>query len=156
MQKLTPVERSALRAEAHALKPVVIIGEAGLTPSVIKEIAASLDSHGLIKVRVFGDDREMRNEIYENICTELEAHPVQHIGKLLVIYRPKKEVVKERSGKSGKGMREVTIVKASASGTKRPSVTKVMIKGNERVTEGGTIKRAKPRQTSPKKGALGK
>jgi putative YhbY family RNA-binding protein len=155
MQKLTPVERSALRAEAHALKPVVIIGEAGLTPSVIKEIAASLDSHGLIKVRVFGDDREMRNEIYENICTELQAHPVQHIGKLLVIYRPKVETVKERSSKSGKGMREVTIVKASASGTKRPSVTKVMIKGNERVTEGGSIKRAKPRQKSVKKGQLG-
>jgi RNA-binding protein len=155
MQKLTPVERSALRAEAHALKPVVIVGEAGLTPSVIKEIAASLDSHGLIKVRVFGDDREMRNEIYENICTELQAHPVQHIGKLLVIYRPKVEVVKERSTKSGKGMREVTIVKASASGTKRPSVTKVMIKGNERVTEGGSIKRAKPRQKSVKKGQLG-
>ena len=155
MQKLTPVERSALRAEAHALKPVVIIGEAGLTPSVIKEISASLDSHGLIKVRVFGDEREMRNEIYENICTELQAHPVQHIGKLLVIYRPKVEVVKERSTKSGKGMREVTIVKASASGTKRPSVTKVMIKGNERVTEGGSIKRAKPRQKSVKKGQLG-
>ena len=156
MQKLTPVERSALRAEAHGLKPVVIIGEAGLTPSVIKEISASLDSHGLIKVRVFGDDREMRTEIYENICTELQAHPVQHIGKLLVIYRPKKEVEKARSTKSGKGMREVTIVKASASGTKRPSVTKVMIKGNERVTEGGTIKRAKPRQKSTKKSELGK
>ena len=156
MQKLTPVERSALRAEAHGLKPVVIIGEAGLTPSVIKEISASLDSHGLIKVRVFGDDRAMRAEIYDNICTELQAHPVQHIGKLLVIYRPKVEVEKARSTKSGKGMREVTIVKASASGTKRPSVTKVMIKGNERVTEGGTIKRAKPRQKSTKKSELGK
>jgi RNA-binding protein len=156
MQKLTPVERSALRAEAHALKPVVIIGEAGLTPSVMKEISASLDSHGLIKVRVAGDDRDARVAMYEQICEDLKAQPVQHIGKLLVIYRPKVEVVKERSGKSGKGMREVTIVKASASGTKRPSVTKVMIKGNERVTEGGTIKRAKPRQTSPKKSALGK
>ncbi len=155
MQKLTPAERSELRAEAHALKPVVIIGEAGLTPSVIKEISSSLDSHGLIKVRVFGDDREMRKEIYDNICTELQAHPVQMIGKLLVIYRPKVETVKERSSKSGKGMREVTIVKASASGTKRPSVTKVMIKGNERVTEGGSIKRAKPRQKSVKKGQLG-
>lgn len=156
MQKLTPVERSALRAEAHALKPVVIIGEAGLTPSVMKEISASLDSHGLIKVRVFGDDREARAAIYESICEELGAAPVQHIGKLLVLYRPKKEVVKERSTKTGKGMREVTIVKASASGTKRPSVTKVMIKGNERVTEGGSIKRAKARQSSPKKSALGK
>ncbi|MES2300296.1 MAG: YhbY family RNA-binding protein [Pseudomonadota bacterium] len=156
MLKLTPVERSALRAEAHGLKPVVIIGEAGLTPAVSKEISASLDSHGLIKVRVFGDDREARVEIYDTICAELKAAPVQHIGKLLVLYRPKKEVVKEKAGTRGKGMREVTIVKASASGTKRPSVTKVMIKGNERVTEGGSIKRAKPRQASPKKSALGK
>jgi RNA-binding protein len=155
MLKLTPVERSALRAEAHALKPVVIIGEAGLTPAVIKEIELGLDSHGLIKVRVFGDDREARVGMYETICAQLNAAPVQHIGKLLVIYRPKKEVVKERSAKAGKGLREVTIVKPSPSGTKRPSVTKVMIKGNERVTEGGSIKRAKPRQTSAKKSALG-
>jgi len=156
MIKLTPAERSALRAEAHGLNPVVMIGEAGLTESVVKEISASLDAHGLIKVRVFGDDREARVAMYEQICEELDAAPVQHIGKLLVLYRPKKEAVKERSGKSGPGMREVTIVKASASGTKKPSVTKVMLKGNERVTAGGNIKRAKPRQTSTKKSALNK
>lgn len=156
MLKLTPAERSALRAEAHGLNPVVMIGESGLTESVMKEIAASLDAHGLIKVRVFGDDREARIAMYEQICAELDAAPVQHIGKLLVLYRPKKEAVKERSSKAGKGMREVTIVKASASGTKKPSVTKVMLKGNERVTAGGNIKRAKPRQTSSKKSALNK
>ena len=156
MIKLTPAERSALRAEAHGLNPVVMIGEAGLTESVVKEISASLDAHGLIKVRVFGDDREARVAMYEQICLDLDAAPVQHIGKLLVLYRPKKEAVKERSGKSGPGMREVTIVKASASGTKKPSVTKVMLKGNERVTAGGNIKRAKPRQTSSKKNSLNK
>ena len=156
MINLTPAERKALRAEAHALNPVVMIGEAGLTPSVMKEIGASLDAHGLIKVRVFGDDREARIAMYEEICEKLDAAPVQHIGKLLVLYRPKKEAVKERSGKSGPGMREVTIVKASASGTKKPSVTKVMLKGNERVTAGGNIKRAKPRQTSTKKNSLNK
>ena len=151
MLKLTPVERSALRAEAHALKPIVLIGEAGLTEAVMKEIDLGLDSHGLIKVRVFGDDREARIEMYERISAELEAAPVQHIGKLLVLYRPKKEAEKARASKSGKGMRMVTIVKPSASGTKKPSVSKVMLKGNERVTEGGTIKRAKKRQTSQKK-----
>jgi RNA-binding protein len=156
MLKLTPGERSALRAEAHGLSPVVMIGESGLTESVMKEVSASLDAHGLIKVRVFGDDREARIAMYEQICTELGAAPVQHIGKLLVLYRPKKDVAKERSTKTGKGMREVTIVKASASGTKKPSVTKVMIKGNERVTAGGNIKRAKPRQTSAKKHSLNK
>lgn len=151
MLKLTPAERSALRAEAHALNPVVIIGEAGLTPSVIKEIDASLNAHGLIKVRVFGDDREARIGMYESICQELDAAPIQHIGKLLVIYRPKKETAKERSEKRGKGLREVTIVKPSPSGTKRPTVQKVVLKGNERVTAGGNIKRAKPRQKSSKK-----
>jgi RNA-binding protein len=155
MLNLTPVERSALRAEAHALKPIVLIGEAGLTESVMKEIELGLDSHGLIKVRVFGDDREARIEMYETICAQLEAAPVQHIGKLLILYRPKKEAEKARTGKTGKGMRMVTIVKPSASGTKKPSVSKVMLKGNERVTEGGTIKRAKKRQSSTKKSALG-
>jgi putative YhbY family RNA-binding protein len=156
MIKLTPAERAALRAEAHGLNPVVMIGEAGLTEAVMKEISSSLDAHGLIKVRVFGDDREARVAIYEQICEELEAAPVQHIGKLLVLYRPKKEAVKERSTKAGKGMREVTIVKPSPSGTKKPSVTKVLLKGNERVTQGGNIKRVKPRQTSSKKNALNK
>jgi putative YhbY family RNA-binding protein len=155
MINLTPVERAALRAEAHGLKPVVMIGESGLTPAVMKEIELGLDSHGLIKVRVFGDDREARAGMYETICAELDAAPVQHIGKLLVLYRPKKEAEKERSGKAGKGMRMVTIVKPSASGTKKPSVSKVLLKGNERVTEGGTIKRAKVRQKSTKKASLG-
>jgi len=155
MIKLTPAERSALRAEAHGLNPVVMIGEAGLTEAVMKEVSSSLDAHGLIKVRVFGDDREARTAIYEQICEELGAAPVQHIGKLLVLYRPKAEdTAKERTTRAGKGMREVTIVKPSPSGTKKPTVTKVLLKGNERVTQGGNIKRAKPRQTSSKKGAL--
>lgn len=153
MLKLTPAERSAFRSEAHALHPVVMIGEAGLTAAVVKEIDASLDAHGLIKVRVFGDDREQRTAIYETICEQLGAAPIQHIGKLLVFYRPKKETPRERNEKRGKGMRQVTIVKPSASGTKRPTVSKVMLKGNERVTAGGSIKRVKPRQKSTKKQA---
>ena len=154
MIKLTPVERAALRAEAHGLNPVVMIGADGLTEAVLKEISSSLDAHGLIKVRVFGDDREERVAIYERICAELDAAPAQHIGKLLVLYRPKKDAAKERATKTGKGLREVTIVKPSPSGTKKPTVTKVLLKGNERVTQGGNIKRAKPRQASTKKTAL--
>jgi RNA-binding protein len=156
MLKLTSAERSILRADAHALNPVVMISEDGLKASVLKEIDSSLNSHGLIKIRVFGDDRETRVAIYDTICEKLGAAPIQHIGKLLVIYRPKKEAEKERSETRGKGLREVTIVKPSPSGTKRPSVTKVMVKGNERVTQGGNIKRAKPRQSSNKKSSLSK
>ncbi|MDE2429412.1 MAG: YhbY family RNA-binding protein [Burkholderiales bacterium] len=155
MLKLTPAERSELRSEAHSLKPIVLVGEAGLSPTVINEIDVGLNSHGLIKVRVFGDDREARIAMYDKICTELNAAPVQHIGKLLVIYRPKIEGEKEtRLVKKGRGMREVTIVKPSPSGTKKPTVSKVLVKGNERVTQGGNIKRAKPRQSSAKKSAL--
>jgi putative YhbY family RNA-binding protein len=149
--KLSPAERSKLRAEAHALNPVVIIGEAGLTPAVMKEIDASLKAHGLIKIRVFGDDREARLEMLESICAEMDAAPVQHIGKLLVIYRPVKDEPKERSDKRGKGLREVVIVKPSASGTKKPSVQKVLLKGNERVTQGGLVKRTKARKGTSKK-----
>ncbi|TDK68592.1 ribosome assembly RNA-binding protein YhbY [Sapientia aquatica] len=155
MLKLTAIERSALRAEAHALNPIVLIGEAGLTEGVMKEIDLGLNVHGLIKVRVFGDDREARIAMYESICETLKAAPIQHIGKLLVIFRPKQEEKTQKVlRKTGGGLREVTIVKPSPSGTKRPTVSKVMLKGNERVTAGGNIKRAKPRQASAKKSAL--
>jgi putative YhbY family RNA-binding protein len=155
MLKLTPAERSDLRSQAHGLKPVVLIGEAGLSETVIKEINAALNAHGLIKVRVFGDDREARIEMYDTICANLNAAPVQHIGKLLVIYRPQKDDAKSaNSAPKGKGLREVTIVKPSASGTKKPTVKKVLVKGNERVTQGGNIKRAKQRQSSAKKSLL--
>jgi hypothetical protein len=115
-----------------------------------------LNAHGLIKVRVFGDDRDARTAMYETICEQLGAAPIQHIGKLLVLYRPQKEEPKQRSEKRGKGLREVTIVKPSPSGNKKPSVTKVVLKGNERVTQGGNVKRAKTRQASPKKNSLGR
>lgn len=155
MLKLTPAERSDLRSQAHGLKPVVLIGEAGLSETVVKEIDAALNAHGLIKVRVFGDDREARIEIYDTICADLKAAPIQHIGKLLVLYRPQKENSKtSNSAPKGKGLREVTIVKPSASGTKKPTVKKVLVKGNERVTQGGNIKRAKQRQSSAKKTGL--
>ena len=153
MLKLTPAQRSDLRSQAHGLAPVVMIGDSGLTPAVMKEIDASLNAHGLIKIRVLGDDRDARVSHYESICADLGAAPVQHIGKLLVVYRPKKELAKEVKTTRGKGLREVVIVKTNP--TKKPTITKVMVKGNERVTAGGNIKRAKTRQTSKKKRALG-
>jgi putative YhbY family RNA-binding protein len=153
MLKLTPAQRSDLRSQAHGLAPVVMIGDSGLTPAVMKEIDASLNSHGLIKIRVLGDDRDARVAHYETICADLGAAPVQHIGKLLVVYRPKKDIPKESKTTRGKGLREVVIVKTNP--TKKPTITKVMVKGNERVTAGGNIKRAKTRQKSRKKSALG-
>lgn len=88
MLTLTTDERRALRARAHALKPVVSISQNGLSESVLNEIAASLASHELIKIRVYNDDREVREQFLATLCEQLDAAPVQHIGKLLVIWRP--------------------------------------------------------------------
>ncbi|WP_187359965.1 YhbY family RNA-binding protein [Chitinolyticbacter meiyuanensis] len=85
--ELSPVERQYLRGLAHGLNPVVMIGNNGLTEAVIREIAVNLDAHQLIKIRVLGDDRELRQQYLEQICNELGAAPVQHLGKLLIIYR---------------------------------------------------------------------
>ncbi|MBR7070447.1 MAG: ribosome assembly RNA-binding protein YhbY [Oxalobacter sp.] len=153
MLKLTSSQRSALKSQAHSLHPVVMVGDAGLTDAVLKEIDVNLNAHGLIKIRVFGDDRMNRIEILQRICSELDAAPIQHIGKLLVIYRPKKETEKDASGPGNNGLRTVVTFKPG-SGAIRNRVKKVTIKGNERVTQGGLVKRRKPRQASAKKKAL--
>lgn len=72
---LTPAERREHRADAHHLDPVVMIGGDGLTPAVQKEVDAALNAHGLIKVRVFGDDRAAREQVYLQLCDELNAAP---------------------------------------------------------------------------------
>jgi RNA-binding protein len=84
---LSSARRSELRAEAHKLSPVVIIGDKGLTDLVMAEIDRSLKAHELIKVRAATDERDARSAWMEAICEKLDAHPVQQIGKVLVIYR---------------------------------------------------------------------
>ncbi len=88
MLTLTSNQRRFLRAKAHALNPVVLIGDAGLTEAVMREVELGLKSHELIKIKVAGDDRELRAQWLAKICDELHAASVQHIGKTLVIYRP--------------------------------------------------------------------
>jgi RNA-binding protein len=88
MLNISPEERRALRARAHSLHPVVAISQNGLSDSVVKEVDVNLTSHQLIKVRVYNDDREEREQFLATLCDKLAAAPVQHIGKLLVIWRP--------------------------------------------------------------------
>jgi len=87
MSPLSPKRRSELRAEAHKLNPVVLIGDKGLTDEVIAEIDRSLKAHELIKVRAASAERDARDAWLETICQRLKAHPVQQIGKVFVIYR---------------------------------------------------------------------
>jgi RNA-binding protein len=87
MIELNPTQRRFLRAQAHALNPVVMIGQHGLTESVLLEIDQALARHELIKIRVFDGERGQRATMLDSISRQLDAAPVQHIGKLLVIYR---------------------------------------------------------------------
>jgi putative YhbY family RNA-binding protein len=88
MSELSPARRRELRALAHHLHPVVTIGQGGLSAAVLREIHVNLLAHELIKIRVQSDDRGAREALMEAICAELGAAPVQHIGKLLLVYRP--------------------------------------------------------------------
>lgn len=90
---LNPAERRALRARAHALKPVVLVGNDGLSEAVLKEVDRSLTAHELIKIRVAGQDRDQRDAMLEAVCLHTGAAPVQHIGNILVLYRPAPEVL---------------------------------------------------------------
>jgi putative YhbY family RNA-binding protein len=152
--ELKPAERKLHKAEAHHLNPVVQIGGEGLTPAVLKEADTALKAHGLIKIRVFSDDREERAALLGRLADELNAAPIQHIGKLLVLWRPIPPKDKAEKEDRRPGPKVVKIVKFSKSGNHRPTVKKVTVFGNERVTAGGSIKRAKKRAgTSVKKTA---
>lgn len=150
--QLSVAERKEHRAEAHHLDPVVMIGADGLTPAVLKETDAALKAHGLIKVRVLGDDREQREAMYQQLADELGAAPIQHIGKLLVLWRPKPKKVKAEDEERKPGPREFKVVKNSSRGGQRPEVKRVRVLGNQRLTTGGMVKKAKPKQKSVKKG----
>ena len=153
--QLTPAQRKDKRADAHHLDPVVLIGGDGLTAAVSKEVDAALNAHGLIKVRVFSDERETRETILATLSDTLNAAPIQHIGKLLVLWRPKP--VKERAEDEDRkpGPRDVKVIKYSSKGGQRPEVKTLRVLGNQRLTSGGQIKRAKPKQKSVKKTRLG-
>jgi putative YhbY family RNA-binding protein len=92
MSQLSPSRRRELKARAHALDPVVLIGGAGLSPAVLAEIDRGLKSHELIKVRVPGADRPTREVILGEICRRTGAQAVQHIGKMLVLFRENPEL----------------------------------------------------------------
>ena len=148
---LTPQQRKVHRAEAHHLSPVVMIGADGLTPAVLKETDAALNAHGLIKVRVLGDDREAREAMYQQLADELNAAPIQHIGKLLVLWRPQPEKERVIDEDRMPGPRQVKVIKNSKRGGQRPEIRMIRVLGNERLTSGGKVKRAKPRKQSLKK-----
>lgn len=91
MIELTPEQRRALRAAAHHLHPLVTVAGKGLADSVLREIDRSLHAHELIKVKLQGIERDERDAMLAEICEQLDCAPVQHIGNILVLWRPKPE-----------------------------------------------------------------
>ena len=152
---LTPAQRKEHRAEAHHLNAVVMIGSDGLTANVQKETDAALNAHGLIKVRVQSDDRLGREQIFQTLATELNAAPIQHIGKLLVLWRPIPEKEKKVNEDRMPGPRDIKVLKNSSRYGQRPEVKTLRVLGNQRLTPGGSVKRAKPKQRSMKKSSQG-
>lgn len=164
---LSAAERRTLRADAHHLSPVVQVGSDGLTDAVVKACDEALGAHGLIKVRVFSDDRAQREAVMASVCERLDAAPVQHIGKLLVLWRPVPDKSADQAaphasrsamqggsaepGSRGPGPRVVKVVKFSKTGNHRATVHRVKLMGNERITDAGLVKRRKTRQASVKK-----
>lgn len=153
--QLTPAQRKSHRADAHHLSPVVMIGSDGLTPAVHKETDAALNAHGLIKIRVLGDDRAQREQLFQHLADALNAAPIQHIGKLLVLWRPVAEKVKTPDEERMGGPRDFKVLKYSSRGGQRPEVKTLRVLGNQRLTQGGTVKRAKTKQKSVKRSQLG-
>ncbi len=88
---ITQRERSQLKARAHALEPVVQVGNAGLSDSLVSEIDRALTAHGLIKVKLAGADRDERMALADAICVRTDAASVQRVGKVVVLWRPKPE-----------------------------------------------------------------
>jgi RNA-binding protein len=122
MTTLTPTQRREFRAKAHHLHPVVIVGHHGLTPAVLHEIDVNLLAHELIKIRVFNEDRDQRNAMLEQVCAALDAASVQHIGRLLVLWRPApaKPEAERTAARTGAKERRLK----SATGTKAKTMAK--------------------------------
>ncbi len=88
---LNSAQRQALKARAHSLRPVVLLGAAGLTEKVLREIDRALTAHQLVKIKAPNDDRAERTQIATEVAEKLSAANIQSIGKMIVLFRPQPE-----------------------------------------------------------------
>lgn len=84
-------QRKTLKSKAHHLKPVIRIGQNGVSEGVIAETNIALDTHELIKVQVQQGERDERHKAVETLCQQTQAELIHAIGKVFVIYRQKSE-----------------------------------------------------------------
>lgn len=130
-----------------------MIGAGGLTDAVVAEVDAALNAHGLVKVRVLEADRAQREAWLAELAERLGAAPVQHIGRLLVLWRPLPPKATAVDPQRKGAPKEYKIVKPAKQPGRRPEIKTVRVLGNQRLTPGGLVKKAKKRQKSVKKAA---
>jgi len=83
-------QRKALKAKAHHLKPLIRVGQKGITDTLVEETLQTLDRHELIKVHIAGDDREARNNAAEELASRCQAILIHQIGKTSVLFKEQK------------------------------------------------------------------
>ncbi len=90
---LTEKQKRALKKTAHHLKPVVMVGQHGISENLIAEVDGALTYHELIKVKVSAGDRDLRDQMIHEISAGTAAQLVQRVGNVAVFYRhnPKKK-----------------------------------------------------------------
>ncbi|MGR8949662.1 MAG: YhbY family RNA-binding protein [Gammaproteobacteria bacterium] len=91
MAILDSAQKKRLRAAAHNLKPVVMVGNQGYTEAIGKAIDEALTTHELIKVRLRGIESEHRQTTIDAICAEFGAQQIALIGAIVVLYRENPE-----------------------------------------------------------------
>ncbi len=151
--ELTPKQRQQLKGAAHRLAPVVLLGAGGLTDAVVREIDRALAAHELIKVRVPGDDRAQRDEIFRTVAERLGAARVQMIGKLLVLFRPRPAAATTQAAAPPRAHR--------ASAAKPPPVAPARTKADRREIRAAAPKPAprrtgRPVERTPRRGGKAK
>ncbi|SMN11911.1 RNA binding protein [uncultured Candidatus Thioglobus sp.] len=87
MTKLTNNQKKFLRARGHSMKPVVMIGQHGLSESVLAELALTMEKHELLKIKIRAEDKDAKQQMIDDIINVTKAHLVQVIGNMMVIYR---------------------------------------------------------------------
>jgi RNA-binding protein len=137
MPTLTAFERRSLRAKAHHLHPVVAIGTHGLTAAVLHEIDVALKAHELIKIRVWSDVRSDREALFDEICRTLDCAPVQHLGKLLIVWRRNPELHREAA-------------KPGPTPARAPATRRVLPASHERRVDSATRSRMAPPSGAPR------
>lgn len=86
--QLTTKEKQHLKAKAHPLKPILLVGNQGVTESLQKEFERCLYDHELIKIRISGTDRESKKALFAQMCATADAVAVQLIGNIGIVYKP--------------------------------------------------------------------